>query len=93
MVIDWMVVSTIAAPVIALFVGAALDRYLERKPKLIAYFSHASSFHLAGQNPLQIHTHAIVIKKRWENCRYRCSCPAPFSSPKLSNLPPRRIYS
>ena len=38
MVIDWMVVSTIAAPVIALFVGAALDRYLERKPKLIPYF-------------------------------------------------------
>jgi hypothetical protein len=61
MVIDWMIVATIAAPVIALFVGVALDRLLERKPKLIAYFLHASVFRLAAPN-LTIHAHGIVIK-------------------------------
>src|SRR5688572_1854206 len=62
MTIDWMVVATIGAPVIALFVGIALDRLLERKPKLIAYFLHASVFRIPGPNPLQIHAHGIVIK-------------------------------
>lgn len=62
MTVDWMVVATIAAPVITLFAGIALDRLLERKPRLIAYFLHASVFSVAGQNPMQIHAHGIVIK-------------------------------
>lgn len=60
--IDWMVVATVAAPVIALFVGAALNRLLERRPQVIAYFTHASSFRIAGDHPVQLNTHGIVIK-------------------------------
>lgn len=63
MSIDWMIVATIAGPVIALFVGAALTRILERRPRIVAYFSHTSAFRIAAANPpLYIHTHAIVIK-------------------------------
>lgn len=62
MKIDWMVVATVAAPVLTLFIGAALDRLIERRPRLIAYFAHASAFRVAGQNPVQVHTHGIVIR-------------------------------
>lgn len=62
MEVQWPVVATIAAPIIALFIGAALNRFLERKPRLIAYFAHASAFRVAGATPAQIHTHSIVIR-------------------------------
>ena len=62
MKIDWSVVATIASPIIALFVGAVLNRFIERKPRLIAYFTHATAFPLTGANPGTIHTHGIVIK-------------------------------
>ncbi len=60
--IDWMVVATIAAPIITLLLGAALNRALEWRPQVIAYFTHASSFRIAGENPIQLHTHGIVIR-------------------------------
>jgi hypothetical protein len=59
-----MLVATIAAPVLALFVGVALDRLLEQKPKVVAYFAHTSAFTIRSDlNPPQvIHTHSIVIR-------------------------------
>src|SRR5882724_10356946 len=61
--IDWMLAATIAAPILTLFIGIALDRILERKPKLIAYYGHASVFRLlVGNNPTIIHAHSVVVK-------------------------------
>jgi hypothetical protein len=60
--IDWNIAATIAAPTIALFVGAALDRVIERRPKLIAYLAHTSAFRLAAPPHTQVHTHSIVIR-------------------------------
>lgn len=54
--------ATIAAPILALFVGAALDRILERKARLIAYYGHASVFRLTNPPNATIHTHSVVIK-------------------------------
>lgn len=62
MEINWPVVATIAAPVITLFIGITINRFIERKPKLIAYFTHTSAFKLTGANPITVHTHGIVIK-------------------------------
>lgn len=63
MEVNWPVVATIASPIIALFIGIVIDRFIERKPNLIAYFTHASAFNLTGINPpATIHTHGIVIK-------------------------------
>ena len=58
MQVDWLLFVTFAAPIITLFLGAALTRFLERKPKLVAYFTHTSAFTTTGG---QLHTHGIVI--------------------------------
>ncbi len=62
MQVDWVLIKDISIPVATLFIGAVLDRAIERKPNLIAYFNHASAFDLTGTNPLTVHTHGIVIR-------------------------------
>lgn len=64
MAIDWNVVATIAAPVIALFVGVWVNRRFESRPALISYFSHVSAFRYTppdGQ-PSQVNTHSVVLR-------------------------------
>lgn len=36
MTVDWYIVAMIAAPIIALFVGAGLDRLLETRSRVVA---------------------------------------------------------
>jgi hypothetical protein len=64
MSIGWSAVATIAAPVIALFVGIWVNRRFESRPRLISYYSHVSSFTYTPQNGSQvvIHTHAVVLR-------------------------------
>jgi len=62
MPVDWMLVATIATPVATLVIGIALERYLERRPKLVAYYGHISAFTMQGAaGPTVIHTHSIVV--------------------------------
>lgn len=61
---NWEITATIAAPVIALFVGAVLDRKLERKPRLISFLSHATAVRVnppEGQ-PFSINSHSVVVR-------------------------------
>jgi hypothetical protein len=62
--IDWHVTATIASPIIALFVGAWINRRFESRPILITYTSHVSAFmHTpAGGQQIQVNTHSVVIK-------------------------------
>ena len=48
----------------ALFVGAALNRYLERRPKLIVYLAHSSAVSIRPPEGAQfsVHTHSIVVR-------------------------------
>jgi hypothetical protein len=64
MTIDWMLVATIAAPVIALFVGVALNRALEKRVKLVSFLAHASAVNTTLQNGtvLNVNTHSIVVR-------------------------------
>lgn len=64
MTIDWSIVATIAAPIITLFIGAALNRAIENRPKLIIHYGHVSAFrsHREGQTPLHVNTHSVVIR-------------------------------
>ncbi|MCX5864930.1 MAG: hypothetical protein NTW42_07635 [Deltaproteobacteria bacterium] len=64
MAIDWNAVATIAAPVIALFIGAWVNQRFESRPVLISYFSHVSAFRHtpAGGEPLHINTHSVVLR-------------------------------
>jgi len=60
--IDWNLVATIASPIIALIVGAILNRMLEKRPKLISYLGHVSSFRLSGDKPTEVYTHSIIVR-------------------------------
>jgi hypothetical protein len=64
MTLDWTAIATIAAPLLALFVGAWLDRWLETRPILISYFGHVSSFRYTADDGQEIiiHTHAVVLR-------------------------------
>lgn len=56
-------VATIAAPIIALFVGAALDRYLERRARVVSYLGHASGIRLTRPDgPVVVNTHSVVVR-------------------------------
>jgi hypothetical protein len=62
--IDWMILATIAAPLITLFVGVWVNRRFENRPVLIAYFGHVSAFThtpASGQH-FKIHTHSVVLR-------------------------------
>jgi len=62
MQLDWNIVATIAAPIIALFIGAALNRVIENRPKVISYMGHVSGIFLRQyENPFQVNTHSIVL--------------------------------
>lgn len=62
--VDWTIAATVGAPIIALFVGAALDRKLERKPRLITFLTHASAVRVnpTEGEPFNINSHAVVVR-------------------------------
>ncbi|KKK48481.1 hypothetical protein LCGC14_3144670, partial [marine sediment metagenome] len=62
--IDWQIVAIIAAPIITLFIGAALNHFLQNRPKLVAHYGHVSGFHSqrGDEEPINIHTHSVVIR-------------------------------
>jgi hypothetical protein len=64
MTIDWTAVATIAAPIIALFVGVWINRRFENRPVLISYFGHVAVFlhHPTTGPPIHVHTHAVVLR-------------------------------
>ena len=63
MSIDWNVVATIASPIVALFIGAALNRILENRPRVIVYLGHVSGISLKKyEQPIQVNTHSVVIR-------------------------------
>ncbi len=64
MTINWMAVATIAAPILALFVGVWVNRRFESRPVLISYYGHVAAFlHRppSGQ-PINVNTHTVVLR-------------------------------
>lgn len=66
MSINWIIVSQIAGPVIAVLVTAAVNKYLSERERLIAYYGHVASHTfnsvVEGREVNQINTHAVVIR-------------------------------
>lgn len=63
MTIEWSIVATIASPVIALFVGAFLNRAVESRPRVVAYLGHVSGINLSRASPpVHVNTHSVVIR-------------------------------
>ena len=64
MTIDWNIVATVASPIIALFVGALIDRVIERRTRLITYLGHVGAHTLKQQDgtPMHVYTHSVVLR-------------------------------
>jgi hypothetical protein len=62
MAVNWDLVLKIVIPLGALLLGKLLDQWFGKRPKLITYLGHTSSFTLASANNTKVHTHAIVIR-------------------------------
>ena len=61
---NWQPLATIAAPLIAFFVGFAFNRWLEKKPKIIVYLPHSAAVKVTPPDgvPFVAHTHSVVVK-------------------------------
>lgn len=61
--ISWDLLSRFAAPLVALFVGAALNRIIERRPRLLSYLAHSSAVTVRPPEgePTTVHTHSVVV--------------------------------
>ena len=62
--VDWQVLATVAAPIIALFVGVWMNRRFESRPVLLSHWGHVSSFNHKVEDgpPITINTHSVVIR-------------------------------
>jgi len=64
--INWVVLATIIGPLLAAVVAVALDRWLERRPKLISWLGHASAVRMPAAQPqgqpYDIYTHTVVVR-------------------------------
>ncbi len=62
--IDWNIVAAIAAPLIALFVGAVLNRAIESRPRLVTYLGHVSAHRLKRDDDSwnDVYTHSVVLR-------------------------------
>ncbi len=61
--INWPLLVSIVIPLLTLFLGAILNRLIERRAKLTTYLGHTSIFeiHPAGGDARYIHTHSVVV--------------------------------
>jgi hypothetical protein len=59
---DWTLFANVAWPVALLVIGALINRYFERRPKLITYYGHTSAFRLRTPEQSEVFTHSIVIR-------------------------------
>ena len=61
--VNWQAVATIAAPIIAAFLGAWVNRRFESRPILLSHFGHVSSVTLdRPEGPVIVNTHSVVIR-------------------------------
>ena len=60
--VDAESLAKVLSPLLTLVVGAAIRRYLERRPRLISFIGHVSTFSLLGEQPTVVFTHSVVVR-------------------------------
>ena len=62
--LDWQVIATISAPLIALVAGAVIERAVASRPKLLTYLGHVSSHRFQQQDGSvgEVYTHSVVLR-------------------------------
>src|SRR5438067_587491 len=58
--IDWELTLKIGVPLLCVFAGWALNRFTERRSKLITYYGHVGV--LVAQQQMRVHTHVVFIR-------------------------------
>lgn len=89
MKIDWTLVARYAAPLIALFVGAALTRLIEKRPRLATYLANAAAIEIPGLEggSMRVHTHSIVVRNAGRKAAINVRL-GHFDLPAFSVFPP-----
>lgn len=59
---DWSLFVEIAKPLLSGGAGLILGRAIERRPRLVTFYSHVSSFNIQGPTPGIVNTHAIIVR-------------------------------
>jgi hypothetical protein len=66
MTIDWGMVAKVAMPIVTLFLGVIVNRYLESREKLIAHLGYCAVHKLKpkedGKPGTTVHTHSVIVK-------------------------------
>lgn len=64
--VDWDLILKVAMPIVTLFAGAALNRYIEGREKLISHLGHIASFRVQPEDPSEpetrVHTHSVIVR-------------------------------
>lgn len=62
MKIDWLIVATIAGPIFGGLIGAWLVEVFAKRPRLVTYYGHVSSFTIqTDSGQVVIFTHEVVV--------------------------------
>ena len=62
--VDWQFFATVAAPILALFVGVWVNRRFESRPVLLFHWGHVSSFNYQKGDGTTgvVNTHSVIIR-------------------------------
>ena len=60
--LDLELIAKIVSPILTLLVGTLIRNYNERRPKLVSFIGHISSFDLKDEKHTKVGTHSIVIR-------------------------------
>ena len=62
--VDWQIFATLAAPIVALFLGVWVNRRFENRPVLLSHWGHVSSFNYQKGDGVTgiVNTHSVVIR-------------------------------
>jgi hypothetical protein len=82
MVIDLSVLGRIAEAAVLVVLGIFINRWFERRPRLIAYYLHVGAFQLQPSGGLPggpVHTHSIVIQNTGKLAAHNVRLPHNFA--------------
>lgn len=60
--IDIEAIAKVASPLITLVAGAVIRRYSERRPKLVSFIGHVSTFVLQDAQTTTVFTHSVIVR-------------------------------
>lgn len=61
---DWTLIREVGIPAGTLVLGVLLDRLFERRPKLVTFYGHVSTFkmNLEAGGVVDLHAHSIIVR-------------------------------